>query len=466
MKKEQPTQRKSTRTISGVTPVAVMTMPMPCPGRCVYCPTFSNMPQSYTPESPAVLRGIECAFDAVKQIRVRLDSMADMGHPTDKIELIIMGGTFLSTPVDYQYQFIKDCYDALNGIASASLVEAKQINEKAACRCVGLCVETRPDFCGEEEVKRMLEFGATRVEMGVQTLDDEIYKLVHRGHSVEDVVKATALLKKYGFKVHYHWMPGLPSSTPEHDLALSRQMFEDPRFRPDGLKIYPTMVVAGTELEKWFLDGRYTPYDNSTLLDLVAEIKAIVPKYVRISRVLRDIPVKFITAGYKDSLRGPVKKRMQDKGLECHCVRCREYGHRAAGGWKMGEPVLQRMDYPASGGTEIFLSFEDEKETLFGLLRLRIQAESIPVSGLENTTPAAVIRELHVYGPEVPLKNQSPDSAQHKGLGKALLKEAERIVREEFNAPQMLILSGVGAREYYRTEFGYRSAGDYMVKSR
>ena len=422
------------------------------------------MPQSYTPESPAVLRGIECQFDAVKQIRVRLDSMADMGHPTDKIELIIMGGTFLSTPIDYQYQFIKDCYDALNGAISASLAEAKQVNEKAACRCVGLCVETRPDFCGEDEVKRMLEFGTTRVEMGVQTLDDEIYRLVHRGHTVEDVVKATALLKKYGFKVHYHWMPGLPGSTPEHDLALSRQLFADPRFRPDGLKIYPTMVVAGTELEKWFLDGRYQPYDNSTLLDLVAGIKAIVPKYVRISRVLRDIPVKFITAGYKDSLRGPVKKRMQEKGLECHCIRCREYGHRAASGRKMGEPTLQRMDYPASGGAEIFLSFEDERETLFGLLRLRIQSESIPVSGLENTTPAAVIRELHVYGPEVPLKNQSPDSAQHKGLGKALLKEAERIAREEFNLQQMLILSGVGAREYYRTEFGYRSAGDYMVK--
>jgi elongator complex protein 3 len=422
------------------------------------------MPQSYTPESPAVLRGIECQFDAVKQIRVRLDSMADMGHPTDKIELIIMGGTFLSTPIDYQYQFIKDCYDALNGAISGSLAEAKQVNEKAACRCVGLCVETRPDFCGEDEVKRMLEFGTTRVEMGVQTLDDEIYRLVHRGHTVEDVVKATALLKKYGFKVHYHWMPGLPGSTPEHDLALSRLLFTDPRFRPDGLKIYPTMVVAGTELEKWFLDGRYQPYDNSTLLDLVAGIKAIVPKYVRISRVLRDIPVKFITAGYKDSLRGPVKKRMQEKGLECHCIRCREYGHRAASGRKMGEPTLQRMDYPASGGAEIFLSFEDERETLFGLLRLRIQSESIPVSGLENTTPAAVIRELHVYGPEVPLKNQSPDSAQHKGLGKALLKEAEHIAREEFNLQQMLILSGVGAREYYRTEFGYRSAGDYMVK--
>ena len=464
MKKEPLAMRKSTRTISGVTPVAVMTMPMPCPGRCVYCPTFSATPQSYTPESPAVLRGIECQFDAAKQVRVRLDGLADMGHPIDKIELIIMGGTFLATPKDYQYQFVKDCFDALNGIVSTSLDEAKKRNENAACRCVGLCVETRPDFCGEEEVKRMLEFGTTRVEMGVQTLDDEIYRLVNRGHLVEDVVRATALLKKYGFKVHYHWMPGLPGSTPEHDLAMSRQLFDDPRFRPDGLKIYPTMVVAGTELEKWYHEGRYQPYSDSTLLDLVADIKAIVPKYVRISRVLRDIPVKFIVAGYKDSLRGPVKKKMQEKGIECHCIRCREYGHRAANGWKIGEPVLKRIDYPASGGTEIILSFEDENETLFGLLRLRIQSEAIPVAGLENNLPTAIIRELHVYGQEVPLKNQSPDAAQHKGLGKALLKEAERIACEEFKAPQLLVLSGVGAKEYYRAEFDYQAVGDYMVK--
>jgi elongator complex protein 3 len=464
MKKEPLAMRKSTRTISGVTPVAVMTMPMPCPGRCVYCPTFSATPQSYTPESPAVLRGFECQFDPAKQVRVRLDGLADMGHPIDKIELIIMGGTFLATPKDYQYHFIKDCFDALNGIVSASLDEAKKCNENAACRCVGLCVETRPDFCGEEEVKRMLEFGTTRVEMGVQTLDDEIYRLVNRGHLVEDVVRATALLKKYGFKVHYHWMPGLPGSTPEHDLAMSRQLFDDTRFRPDGLKIYPTVVVAGTELEKWYREGRYRPYDNSTLLDLVADIKAIVPKYVRISRVLRDIPVKFIAAGYKDSLRGPVKKRMQEKHIECHCIRCREYGHRAAGGWKIGDPVLKRIDYPASGGTEVFLSFEDENETLFGLLRLRIQSEVIPISGLENTVPTAIIRELHVYGPEVTLKNQSPDAAQHKGLGKALLKEAERIAGEEFKALQLLVLSGVGAKEYYRAEFDYHAAGDYMVK--
>jgi elongator complex protein 3 len=247
-------------------------------------------------------------------------------------------------------------------------------------------------------------------------------------------------------------MPGLPGSTPEHDLELSRVLFEDESFRPDGLKLYPTMVVEGTELEKWYKEGRYQPYEVGTMVRLMVEIKSIVPKYVRISRVLRDIPAKFITAGCKDSLRGVVKQQMKQRGIECKCIRCREYGHRAREGREIGEPRLVRMDYDAAGGKEIFLSFEDGAETLFGLLRLRIQ-EAL-----------AVIRELHIYGPEVPLSEQKEGAAQHKGLGKALLLEAERIALEEFKAPQMTILSGIGAREYYRSEFGYRLEGDYMVK--
>jgi len=455
--------RKFTRTISGVTPVAVMTQPAPCPGRCVYCPTYAATPQSYTPESPAVLRGRECGFDARRQVAVRIRGLAEMGHPVDKVELIIMGGTFLATPLDYQYRFVKECYDALNGAESAGLEEAKRFNERATSRCVGLCIETRPDYCGQAEINRMLEFGATRVEIGVQTLDDVIFRLVRRGHGIEEVVGATSLLKQHGFKVHYHWMPGLPGSTPAHDLEMSRMLFEDPRFRPDGLKIYPTMVVQGTELEKWYADGRYRPNDNATMIDLVAEIKAVVPPYVRISRVLRDIPVKFITAGMKDSLRGPVKQRMREKGTECHCIRCREFGHRQRDGMQSSEPSLKRLDYEASGGREVFLSFEDERGTLYGLLRLRIQAEVVPALGGVAGSMTAIIRELHVYGPEVPLRQQDDDSAQHKGLGKALLHEAEKIVRDEFKAPELLVLSGVGAREYYRAE-GYSSRGDYMVK--
>ena len=457
--------RKFARTISGVTPVAVMTLPMKCPGQCIYCPTYLATPKSYTPESPAVLRAIRCDYDARKQIELRLKVISEMGHPIDKVELIVMGGTFLAYSEDYQYQFIKDCFDALNGEESSTLEEAKRFNETANHRCTGLCIETRPDWCQQEEIDRMLEFGTTRVELGVQTLDDEIYRLTRRGHKVEDVVKATRLLKEHGFKVHYHWMPGLPGSTPAKDLELSVRLFSDACFKPDGLKLYPTMVVEGTELEKWYQDGRYHPYPSDEMINLLVEIKSVVPKYVRISRVLRDIPAKFIMAGCKDSLRSVIKQRMEQQGLECKCIRCREYGHRVQDGWEIGKPQMVRMDYEASGGKEIFLSFEDENETLFGLLRMRIQSKTIISLGKEVEGNLALIRELHIYGPEVPLTEQKPEAAQHKGLGRALLREAERIAGDEFQAPQMVVLSGVGAKEYYRSGFGYHSQGEYMVKN-
>ena len=458
------TMKKKSRTISGVTPVAVVTRPMDCPGRCVFCPTFSGTPQSYTPESPAILRAIKCDYDPRKQVELRLRILSDMGHPTDKVELIVLGGTFLALPREYQYQFILDCYAALNGRDGAGLEEAKHLNETARHRLTGLCIETRPDYCGPAEIERLLEFGVTRVELGVQMIDDKIYRLTNRGHDVAAVIRATRLLKMAGLKVHYHWMPGLPGSSPEKDLALTGRLFSDACFRPDGLKLYPTMVVAGTELERWQRDGHYRPYDDATMIDLIASIKAIVPRYVRISRVLRDIPAKFIVGGLKDSLREVVKKRLGDRGIECQCIRCREYGHRLRDGRASGEPRLMRLDYPASRGREIFLSYEDESGTLFGLLRLRIQDS--PAGGFEPASygHVALVRELHVYGPEVPVGGQETEAVQHKGLGKALLREAERISGEEFRVPWVLVLSGIGARQYYRLESGYELKGYYMAK--
>ena len=444
--------KKATRTISGVTPVAVMAKPFICPGRCVYCPSSPEAPKSYTVESPAVLRARSCGFDAKKQVEVRLKTFAEMGHAQDKVELIVMGGTFMFYPRDYQYQFIKDCYDALNGITSSCLEEARRINENAEHRCVGLCIETRPDFCGEAEIRSMLDFGTTRVELGVQTLDDEIHCLTKRGHGVAEVISATRLLRDYGFKVHYHWMPGLPGTTPEHDLELSRKLFEDERFRPDGLKLYPTLVVKGSELESWYRDNRYQPYSEEEMIDLLMAIKALIPKYVRISRLMRDIPSKFIIAGCKDlALRGTIRKKMDQTGLRCSCIRCREYGHRLRDGWAVGEPRLIRLDYEAWGGKEVFLSYEDENETLFGLLRLRINEKK------------AVVRELHIFGPEVSLGGRLERAAQHRGLGERLLREAERIARGEFKADSLLVLSGVGAREYYRS-LGYGREGAYMTR--
>ena len=456
--------KKFARTISGVTPVAVMTLPMKCPGRCIYCPTYTNTPQSYTPESPAVLRAIRCDYDAGRQVELRLKILSEMGHPTDKVELIIMGGTFLAYPVDYQYRFVKECYDALNGTSSTDLEKAQKLNETSQHRCVGLCIETRPDWCHQEEIDRMLEFGTTRVELGVQVLDDGIYQTVGRGHKVADVASTTALLRENGFKVHYHIMPGLPGSTPEKDLELSEKIFSNDCYKPDGLKIYPTMVVAGTKLERWYHQGRYQPYDDDIMINLVADIKSVVPKYVRISRVLRDIPSKYIVAGLKDSLREKVREVMKQRQLECSCIRCREYGHRAMTGWEIGQPQMVRMDYEAASGREIFLSFEDERETLFGLLRMRIQSKNIAgIEKVENNN-LAVIRELHVYGPEVSLGQRDTAAAQHKGLGRKLLLEAESIAGEEFKAPIIAVLSGVGARNYYRSDFGYSLKCGYMVK--
>jgi elongator complex protein 3 len=455
--------KKSTRTISGITPVALMTQPMSCPGRCVYCPTFSATPQSYTPDSPAVIRARAYEYDAAKQVVSRLKTLSDMGHLTEKVELIIMGGTFPSAPLEYQYRFIKEAFDALNGVPSASLAEAKLINQTAQNRCTGLCIETRPDFCSQDDINRMLEFGCTRVELGVQMLSDTVYQTVKRGHSVEDVAAASARLRDNAIKVHYHWMPGLPGSSPEEDLRLSALIFEDERFRPDGIKIYPTMVVEGTELEQWFKEGRYQPYDYDTMMDLIARIKALVPKYVRISRVLRDIPAKYIVGGLRDSMRDPMRQRMRQMGLQCRCIRCREYGFRSRDKQAIGEPVLTRLDYTASQGKEVFLSFEDQFETLFGLIRLRVQDH--PVVNLREAVRSScgLIRELHVFGPEMALSQRVDSAAQHRGFGRALLKEAERLAEAEFGRRYMAILSGVGAREYYRGE-GYTLEGDYMVK--
>ena len=439
-----------------------MAKPFPCPGDCVYCPSAVGAPKSYTTESPAVLRAIRCGFDPAAQVRLRIETLVGMGHPVDKIELIIMGGTFLAYPVDYQYWFVKSCYDALNETESSDLEAAKSVNELSAHRCVGLCVETRPDWCGAGEIERLLDFGATRVELGVQTLDDTIHKLTRRGHGVAEIVDATSRLRRHGFKVYYHWMPGLPGSSPQHDLALTRKLFDEPQFRPDGLKLYPTVVVSGSELESWHRDGHFRPGSGDELRDLLIEMKMMVPPYVRIARLMRDIPRKFILAGCDDlALRGTVRSRMRELGVDCHCVRCREYGHRTRDGWSVGEPALRRARYETGDGHEEFLSYEDPAGTLFALLRLSL------MEGLEkaptDTGNVATVRELHVFGPELSFGERRESAAQHRGLGASLLQEAERIAASEFGAGTLRVLSGVGARDYYR-QLGYVNEGPYMAK--
>lgn len=452
--------RKPTRTISGVAPLAVMLPPRKCRhGTCIYCPSL-DAPQSYTPKSPAVLRAASFNYHPFAQVISRLNAFRMMKHPTDKIELIIMGGTFLSFPKKFQYAFVKNCYDALNDRIAKNLGEAKKLNEKAKHRCVALCIETRPDICGVREIKRMLDFGATRCELGVQAIDDIIYRKIRRGHKVSDVIKATQLLKDAGFKTGYHLMPGLPGSNPEYDIKMFKKIFENEMFKPDQLKIYPTQVIKGSQLEKTFEKGRYLPYDEETLIGLISGMKEIVPEYCRIMRIMREIPPPYLIGGTKHiDLRKVIKERMSSEGKKCNCIRCREIGFVQRDSNKKidRELRLKRTEYDASGGKEIFLQILNKDNIIFGLLRLRIPFKPF-VHEINKKT--AIIRELHVFGPQA--KIGKTGRIQHKGLGAWLMNEAEDIARE-LKIKKIAVISGVGVREYYRN-LGYVLEGDYMVK--
>ncbi|MEM2935365.1 MAG: tRNA uridine(34) 5-carboxymethylaminomethyl modification radical SAM/GNAT enzyme Elp3 [Candidatus Thermoplasmatota archaeon] len=442
--------RKPVRTISGVAIVAVMASPFACPhGRCLPCPGEPpQSAQSYTGFEPASLRARRNDFDPYLQIKDRLRQLSCIGHPSDKIDLIIMGGTFPARDFLYQEWFIKRCYDAMNDANSESIEKAKKLNEKAKHRCVGLTIETRPDWCRLQHVEKMLEFGATRVEMGVQILDDKILYEIDRRHTVKDVIDATRLLKNAGFKICYHIMPGLPYSSMENDIKCFKKIFIDERFRPDMLKIYPTLVVKSSKLyEKW-KKREYKAIDEDEAVEIISEMKKYVPEWVRIQRVERDIPSNLVEAGVKKSnLRELVKKRMDENGLKCRCIRCREIKNR-----KIQDVDLIRRDYIASSGREIFLSIESkEDDAIIAYCRLRI------------ANNFAVVRELKVHGPMVEIGRRNDEKWQHRGYGKILMNKAEEIA-EKSKKSKIFVLSGVGAKEYYR-KMGYSDDGFYMSKN-
>lgn len=447
-------QRKPSRTMSGVSIVAVMTSPEECPhGTCVYCPKNPEVPQSYADNEPAVMRGMRLDFDPYEQTKTRLKQLEIIGHHTDKVELIIMGGTFTGRDVSYQQSFVKRCFDALNEKESKTMEEAKKKNEKVKHRCVGLTVETRPDYMKQREINRILDYGATRVELGVQNPDDRIYREMKRRHCVRDVVESTRLLKDSGFKVCYHLMPNLPGSSTKKDLNMFRDIFSNPDYRPDMLKIYPTLVLKNSELEEMWKKRAYKPYSDSELIDLLCRIKKELPPYVRIMRLQRDVPVQEIVAGCKFSnLRQIVQEEMKRRELECKCVRCREAGHRK---WK-GPFAFHSFEYDASCGREFFLSYEDVNGTLAGILRMRFPFKPFR----PELKDSAIVRELHVYGVEAPLGKSG--EVQHRGFGEKLLRKAEELSRNE-GMKKMAVISGVGVREYYRKK-GYRLEGAYMCK--
>ncbi|MGA1847730.1 MAG: tRNA uridine(34) 5-carboxymethylaminomethyl modification radical SAM/GNAT enzyme Elp3 [Thermoplasmatota archaeon] len=463
-------QKKPTRTLSGVAVVAVMTSPYPCPhGKCIFCPGGSDQevptPQSYTGSEPAAMRAAQNEFDPGMQVERRLQQLEATGHPTDKVDLILMGGTITARPLKYQIEFVKGCLDGMNGNRSNTFEEAADQNETGPQRCIGMTFETRPDWFNEEEADLILNLGATRLELGIQSAFDGPLVKSRRGHTVEESIEATCLAKDTGLKVGYHLMPGIPGSTPEMDIETGRRIFEDPRFMPDMLKIYPTLVIKGTELYDMWKSGDYEPLSTEDAANVVAEIKRMTPPWVRIQRVQRDIPSPLVESGVKKSnLRQLARKVLESRGLECRCIRCREIGHRISpdGGLPLPEDVtLERREYEASHGKEVFLSFEvDWKDALVGYLRLRRPS---PRAHRSEVQDAGIVRELKVFGPMVPIGKNAMKEWQHRGYGGRLLEYACSVVRDEWGLERILVTSGIGAREYYR-KFGFERIGPYMGK--
>ncbi|MBU1148595.1 tRNA uridine(34) 5-carboxymethylaminomethyl modification radical SAM/GNAT enzyme Elp3 [Patescibacteria group bacterium] len=473
---EQALQIRSIRTLSGVAVVAVLTKPYPCPGRCAYCPTEAKMPKSYLSNEPAVMRAVLNHFDPYRQVKMRIKALQNNGHSTDKIELIVIGGTWSYLPTKYQTWFIKRCFDACNHSVSKTMAQAQIKNERAQHRIIGITLETRPDYINAEEIIKMRKYGCTRVEIGIQHLDDKVLELNKRGHGTKESVKATRLLKDAGFKICYHLMPNLPGSNTRKDFTMIKKVFADSRFRPDMLKIYPCLVTKNSLLYSWYKKGKHQPYSDKQLFNLLIKVKEqVIPYYVRINRLIRDIPKSSIVAGNKIT---NLRQLLHQQGVKCKCIRCREARNKQI---NPKDLKLFVDKYVASGGTEYFLSYEDKKrQTLYAFLRLRIPSFinekggfKIRPAGLRippsrDSQPifpvlknSAIIRELHTYGQLIPLQSKTT-AVQHTGLGKQLMVEAEKLANQE-KVKQIAVISGVGVRNYYR-KLGYQLLDTYLVK--
>lgn len=469
---EKLLRKRAIRTLSGIAPVAVLTKSYPCPGRCAYCPNEKEVPVSYLANEPAVMRAIRCKYDPYKQVSLRLKALEDNGHEPTKIEIIVIGGTWSYLPEKYKFWYILNCFKAANDYSinrknskikilksplkqTLSLLELKKQlliekkkNEKAIYQIIGLTLETRPDYINDKELQEMRVLGCTRVEMGVQAIDDKILKLNKRGHGVSEIIAATKLLKNYGFKVTYHIMPALPGSRPAQDLKMFKELFNSEKYQPDQIKFYPTVVTAGTLLYKWYKAGKYKPYSDKQLQDLIIKCKAVVPGYVRIIRLIRDIPGESIIAG---NLITNLRQVMKDRGVQCNCIRCREAKELK---FSNKDYHIKTEEYAASGGREYFISaVSKNNKTLYGFCRLRLDKHS-------QIAPA-LIRELHVYGELVSVG--AKQKIQHSGLGKELMKKAEAIAAKKM-IKKIAVISGVGVRNYYR-KLGYKLKAEYMVKN-
>lgn len=496
--------KKPAKTASGVAVVAVMPKPFACPhGRCTYCPGGPeyNTPNSYTGAEPSTLDAIKYEYDPLPQIRTKLDQLKAFGHDVSKTEIVIVGGTFLFMPAKYRQDYVKSCYDALNGVKSDTIPDAHKLNERSSVRNVGFTIETKPDYCKRPHIDAMLDYGVTRVEIGVQSLRDRIYEITNRGHTYADVTESFQLAKDAGYKIVSHMMPGLPTMTPDDDIRDFAKLYDDPDLRPDMLKIYPSLVLKGTPLYDQYMGGKYVPYSDDEMIRVLADAKRRIPKWVRIMRVQREIPSSQIVAGPRQgNLRQLVRQRLQDAGTPCRCIRCREAGLACDGlDTEKTRIHIDHIYYDSSGGKEAFISYVDDNDYIYGFVRLRSPSASAhrpEVSG-NGSTSCCIIRELHVYGRALGVGEASfveygdDDDAdvcatdgtsdardarrsdvrgerghfiQHMGLGRRLMGAAENMARDRFGADMMLVISAVGTRQYYR-RLGYSLYGPYMAKN-
>eukprot|EP00158_Paraphelidium_tribonemae_P006685 Partr_v1_DN27934_c1_g1_i2_m11501 putative Elongator complex protein len=467
---------KPIRTASGIAVVAVMCKPHRCPhiamtgNICVYCPggpdsDFEYSTQSYTGYEPTSMRAIRARYNPFEQARGRIDQLRMLGHDVDKVEYIIMGGTFMSLSQDYRESFIASLHDALSGHQSSDVDEAVRFSEQSITKCIGITIETRPDYCLKPHLSQLLRYGCTRLEIGVQSVYEDVARDTNRGHTVQAVCESFHMSKDAGYKIVAHMMPDLPNVDMERDMEQFKEFFENPAFRADGLKLYPTLVIRGTGLYELWKSGRYKNYAPNDLVDLIAKIMALVPPWTRIYRVQRDIPMPLVTSGVENgNLRELALQRMKDFGTECRDVRTREVGIQDIHNKIRPDKVeLIRRDYSANGGWETFLSYEDPaQDILIGLLRLRKCSEAVFRPELK-VGQCSIVRELHVYGSVAPVHSRDPTKFQHQGYGTLLMEEAERIAKEEHGSVKLAVIAGVGTRNYYR-KLGYELDGPYMSK--
>ncbi|MFH0820725.1 MAG: tRNA uridine(34) 5-carboxymethylaminomethyl modification radical SAM/GNAT enzyme Elp3 [Candidatus Peregrinibacteria bacterium] len=464
-------QKRKVRTLSGIANITVLTKDLGCPGQCIYCPTEKGMPKSYLSNEPAMMRAVRNDFSAYRQVKTRLNGLVAQGHDVSKIDVRTAGGTWGAVPEWYRQQFLKGIYLALNEgpgsikanyelrIKNCELDHLIKKNETAACRCVGLWVETRPDWVDAKELKKIRSYGVTGIELGVQTTDDAVNKFSKRGHGLKESIEATKLCRDVGLKVCYHLMPNLPTATKKSDLKSGRDLWKLEGLRPDYLKIYPTMVTPHSELEKMVKKNPkiHTAYTDDELIELIADIKSHVPEYCRIIRVIRDIPAESIVFGTKKS---NLRQIMQRMGVKCRCIRCREIQDLS---FRIKDLELRIKSYGANEGQEYFISFEQKKlDKLVALCRLRFPSDpKHPI--FPELRDAAIVRELHVYGRKRSLTGDGLSSkTQHLGLGKRLMIEAERIAKKA-GFSRLAVISAIGTREYYK-KLGYKLKGSYMIK--